>query len=146
MTDDAVQTRLLFPVTSQAIGHGQVLDLLRGHHRFDRTVAGLARDLGANVQPMLEVNEVGHPGDLQPRDRFFPIPVANKLFHLWVIQSGNLVAPLAARNRRDAGNRRPARVGVAVFASDLKIARMNLVAKGNGLGEVGFLYKRREKR
>jgi hypothetical protein len=133
MADNAVDTDLSLTVARDAIVHIQSPNLFYLLHSFNRTVAGLTGESGANVRPMLKKDEVRHRSRLGPLNRFLSVPVAFQLLHFRLICRCDFVATHTALDRGNTGYGGPARIDVTVFARDLKITRVNLMVEGNGL-------------
>lgn len=129
VADHTVNACLPLPVASQALAHGEILNLSYLDHAFHGPMAGLARDLGPNMRPMLKINKVGKSGYLLPRDAFFLIPVLLELLHFGLIRARDLVAPHASLERRDACDGGPPRIDVAILTCDPVIPCMNFMAE-----------------
>lgn len=133
MADDAVDADLPLAVARDTIVHIQSSNLFYLLHGFDRPVAGLTSDSGANVRPMLKKDKVGHRSRPVPLDRLLSVPVAFQLLHFWLICCCDLVATHATLDRGNAGYGSSPRIKVAVLTRYFVITCMDLMAEGNRL-------------
>ena len=117
----------------EAPGHGQRLHLLHFRHLVDAAVAGDAGDARRHVRLVVEINVVGQPVDLHPRDgRAGRIALANQ-FQLGAL---GLHRNMAVHAGFGGGDRRVARLVhrvVTVSAVHAQVAGMQLVAVRDGL-------------
>jgi hypothetical protein len=133
MADDAVDADLPLAVARDTIVHIQSSNLFYLLHGFDRPVAGLTRDSGANVRPMLKKDKVGHRSRLVPLDRLLSVPVASELLYFWLGCCRDFVATHTTLDRRNAGYGSSPRIKVAVLTGYFVITCMNLMAERNRL-------------
>jgi hypothetical protein len=142
MADDAVDTDLPLAVARDAIIHIQSPNLFYLLHGFNRTVAGLTGESGANVRPVLKKNEIGHRSGLSPLNGLLSVPVAFQFLYFRLICSCDFVATHAALNRGNASYGSSASINMTVLTRDFVIARMDLMAERNRLNGPRRLTKK----
>lgn len=131
-------------MTIHAAFHVENASLANSLHFFNLSVAGLTSYIGRYVSLVSEIHKIRQIVDLDPGDRLFRFPVADKLLNLRLLSTDVLVAAHAKLHGRYTCDNRFARIDVTIEAVDLEVAGMNLVTEINWLDGCGVAGVERE--
>ncbi len=129
----AIDTGLMLFMTAQAPAHLYLMRAGYARHSCHIPMAGDTGEACADMHHVREIDEVRHPVDPHPRDRFFILPVGHELLDLRGVLGYEQVASPAVGNRRDAGNRRFGSGAMTEQARNSVVAGMDLVTEGDRL-------------
>jgi hypothetical protein len=129
MTGPAVNAGLVLFMASETPAHFDFTRPFNAYHRSYIPVAIAANSTRADVHHMRKVNEVWHPIDPDPGNRFLIFPVGHEFFNFRRILSNEEVAGPAIGNGWYAGDCRLRRVAVTEEAWDCVITGVNLVTE-----------------
>ena len=120
-----------FRVAIDAPRHPHRCDSCYTLHRFDRTVALLARNARLDMSLVREMNKIRYVVNFNPRYRLAIFPVRGQLqnFRLLADTRYRCMTDNAFADARNAGNRCRVRVDVAMLAGDLVVSRMYFVTE-----------------
>lgn len=120
--------------------HRQGRELLDARHGFDRTVAGLACDIGAHMSRMIEVGVIRNAVHANPFNRFI---FSNRRFDFLYFRMVRQYLCMAIHTHacgRNSCVAAPIGAEMAVLAGHLKRARVNCMRIGDGLlGRITFI-------
>ncbi len=134
MARPAINARLIFPMTVNAIRH--ICQLERRYHfahRLNFAVTFLTWNILNDVWLMIEINKVWHNIYFRPSNGNFLIPRRPYFLHLGLCCSNKLMASYASLYRRDHCRFSPPRSAVAILAAHLVLSGMNFMTEGNRL-------------
>jgi ribosomal protein L36 len=133
VTCQTVRRRVAFFVATQAPPHRQRRGLNSGIHPRHVAMTRLAGDAGQDVTLVCKPHKIGEIVHAEPRNRFLPFPVSEKLDDLRLVRRDGQVALGTALNRWNTSDRTATRVRVAQLTRNRIVSGMEAMAERDRL-------------